>query len=223
MKIELVVFDLDGTLVSSHETIYKATVHSLNALKIPGELPHDQFRTRIGLHFEDIFNEFGIRLPDFEEFMKIYKSVYFDFIDSSEVYSGVVEIIQMLKKSGIKISLLTTKSQDQADKILKHFKLSSDFDYIMGRRPGLGHKPSADPLLKICEDLSIDPANTLIVGDSEMDIQCGKNAGSSTCGVAYGYRSKEDLNKEFPDFVIDNINELFNIVLNDSSINSKTG
>ncbi len=212
MKIDLVIFDLDGTLMSSHETIYQATIQSLNKLEIPGEIPHDKFYSRIGLHFEDIFNEFGIPVTDFEEFINVYKSIYFDFIDSSEIYPGVRDILKKIKSLDIKTALLTTKAQDQADKITNHFGLSADLDYIMGRRPGLAHKPSPEPLLKICDDLSINPENSMIVGDSEMDIQCGKNANAKTCGVTYGYRTREDLQKESPDYVVDNIGELQQII-----------
>ncbi len=214
MKIDLVVFDLDGTLISSGETIYKATVHTLNELSIPGEIPNEKFCSRIGLHFEDIFDEFGIVVNDFEEFIGIYKSVYFDFIDSSEIYPGVFDTLKNLKSRSIKTALLTTKAQDQAEKITNHFNLAEDLDYIMGRRPGLAHKPSPEPLFKICADLSINPSNTIIVGDSEMDVQCGKNANAKTCGVTYGYRSKELLEKEFPDFMIDRIIELNTILEN---------
>ena len=211
MKLDLVVFDLDGTLVSSHETIYLATIYTLKQLDIKEELPHDKFMTRIGWHFEDIFSEFGIPVKDFEEFMTIYKSVYFDYIDSSELYPGVNAILDHLKSKNIKTALLTTKGQDQAEKISKYFKINDKLNYVMGRQPGLAHKPSPEPLLKICSDLSAEPGNTMIVGDSEMDVQCGKNAHSKTCGVTYGYRTKESLEIEQPDFIIDKMEELLYI------------
>ena len=223
MRIELVVFDLDGTLISSGETIYKATVQSLNRLNIQGELPFEEFNKRIGWHFEDIFDELGISLPDFEEFITIYKSVYFDFIESSKIYPGVIEIIKYLKENGIKISLLTTKAQDQADKILDYFNLSPDFAYIMGRRPGIAHKPSPEPLLKICSDLSTGPANCMMVGDSEMDIQCGKNAGTKTCAVTYGYRATEILIDNSPDYILDSITELRSVISENGSLLAANG
>ena len=107
--------------------------------------------------------------------------------------------------------MLTTKGQDQAEKISGYFKINDKLDYVMGRRPGLAHKPSPEPLLKICNDLSVEPGNTMIVGDSEMDVRCGKNSNSKTCGVTYGYRTKESLEFEQPDFIIDNIKELLYI------------
>ena len=66
--------------------------------------------------------------------------------------------------------------------------------------------------MKICDDLAVDVKNTLMVGDTELDIQCGKNAGSYTCGVLYGYRTKELLEIEKPDFIIGDIREILEVV-----------
>ena len=142
-------------------------------------------------------------MPDFEKFITIYKINYFEQMEYSKVYDGVEETLASLKDRNIKVSLLTTKIQDQADRIIDHFNLRKYFDLVMGRRDGIAHKPSPEPLLKICDDLAVDVKNTLMVGDTELDIQCGKNAGSYTCGVLYGYRTKELLEIEKPDFIIE--------------------
>lgn len=214
MKINFIVFDLDGTLVSSHETIYKATLHALNEVGINNHLPHDQFLNMIGMHFEDIFREFGFKVPDFEHFLKIYKSIYFDYMNESVLYPDVTSTIDSLKRNGFKVGLLTTKGQDQAELILKHFGLFDYFDGVMGRRPGIAHKPSPEPLLKLCEEINIVVDNTLMVGDSELDIECGKNAGAFTCAVTYGYREKKDLQLYNPDFIIDSIDSVEHILNN---------
>ena len=120
------------------------------------------------------------------------------------------ETLDFLKSKKIKVSLLTTKGQGQADKIIDHFKLTNSFDYIMGRRDGLAHKPSREPLIYICKDLKVEPTETLMTGDTELDIQCGKNAGAKTCGVLYGYRTKDQIEKEKPDINISNLVELKN-------------
>lgn len=206
--ISTVVFDLDGTLVQSHTNIYKATMYAFEKLKIVDILPEKQFYNKIGHHFEDIFADFRIVVDDFEKFIKVYKDAYFDFIDSSILYPNVEKVLDELKAQNFNIALLTTKGQDQADRIIDHFNLSQYFDYIMGRRLGIAHKPAPDMLLHICEKLNASPANVLMVGDTEMDILCGKNAGSRTCGVTYGYRTKEELQNLNPDFVINELNEL---------------
>lgn len=205
-------FDLDGTLVDSNKTIYNATAYSLNKLGIDFKVNEELFAMKIGQHFVDIFNAFDIEVSDFERFISIYKVNYFEQMEYSKVYEGVEKTLSDLKDRDIHVSLLTTKIQDQADRIIDHFNLRKYFDLVMGRRDGIAHKPSPEPLLRICYDLNVDINNTLMVGDTELDIQCGKNAGSYTCGVLYGYRTKDLLDLENPDFIVERIEDILEIV-----------
>ena len=206
--IKHICFDLDGTLVDSYMSIYKATVKTLEVLKIPSTFSDEDFYNRIGHHFLDIFNDLKIPVPDIEHFINIYKSFYFDFIDESELYPGVKEMLEYLGKNDIHVSLLTTKGQDQADKIVDHFNLSKYFSHIMGRRIGVPVKPSPEPLLMICRDLNVLPAESIITGDTELDVRCGISAKVKTCAVTYGYRTREVLEKENPDYIINKIIDL---------------
>ena len=211
-SIKHICFDLDGTLVKSHKTIYKTTLKALNDLKIPTtNLDENLFYERIGHHFEDIFSEFNIPVTDFETFINVYKNQYFDFIEESFLYQNVNETLENLKSRNTLTSLLTTKGQEQAEKIINHFELRKYFNLVTGRRKGIAHKPSAEPLLLICRELDITPEETLMVGDTELDIACGKNAGSKTCAVTYGYRTKKALEEQEPDLIIDSITDLVNL------------
>lgn len=211
-KIQHVCFDLDGTIINSYQTIYKATLRALEELKINTPFLEEKFHNMIGLHFVDIFEELNIPVTDFEEFIEIYKTHYFDYIDDSIIYEGVNETLKEINDFKIKVSLLTTKGQGQADKIIDHFKLRKYFDLVMGRRNGIAHKPSPEPLLLICSELKISPENSLMVGDTELDIECGKNAKVKTCAANYGYRKEEQLRLYKPDFIINNISELIPIL-----------
>lgn len=211
--IKHICFDLDGTLVDSKETILESTKAALDQLKISYRIDEDVFTNMIGMHFVDIFGELKINVPDFEKFITIYKALYFDFMDSSYLYPEVENILTYLNQHQVKVSLLTTKVQDQAEKIIDHFDLRPSFDFLMGRRDGLAHKPSPEPLIYICKELSIEPSDTLMVGDTELDIQCGIGAGAKTCGVLYGYRTEKQLRKEKPDFLISGLTELIKVLV----------
>jgi phosphoglycolate phosphatase/pyrophosphatase PpaX len=162
----------------------------------------------IGMHFVDIFYHFKIDVPDFELFISNYKKVYFNFIDESVFYSGVEEILKLLKNNSYKISLLTTKAQDQTERILEHFELTKNFNFIMGRTNGIPHKPDPTPFFMICDNLEIKPENSLMVGDTELDILCGKKANAKTVAVTYGYRTIEKLREFSPDYLIDDLRKL---------------
>jgi len=210
-NIELFVFDLDGTLTDSSETIYRATIKTFERFGRTVHLPKEELDKRIGEHFQTIFDDLNIHVDDVEEFINVYKTIYFDFVHTTKLYPGVEEILLSLKEKGKKIALLTTKGQEQAQNILHHFKLEKYFDEIMGRRKGIKEKPSPEPLLHICNSLSIIPLQTMMIGDTEVDIRCGKNAGTKTCAAAWGYRSKIILENEKPDYIAENINQLLSI------------
>ena len=211
--IKHICFDLDGTLIDSFQTIYKATLKAMKHLNIPADLPEKSLYSTIGHHFTDIFNELKIPVPDVEHFINVYKNFYFDYIDESQIYPGVEDTLKQMKNNGVLVSLLTTKIQEQAEAILHHFALAKYFDVIMGRRKDIPVKPSPVPLLKICSDLGVKPEESMMIGDTELDVNCGKNAGTKTCAVSYGYREKELLINEKPDFMINNITELNNLLL----------
>ncbi len=212
LKTEAVVFDLDGTLISSHANIYYAVLKTFNKLGRKVNVPEKEFYALLGHHFKDMFDELNIEVDDIENFIYVYKNLYFEFINHSKPYDGVEETLKAIKQKGSKIALLTTKGQDQAEKILDYFNYSKYFDMILGRRPGIGIKPSAEPYLFICNEINVAPGKTLMVGDSELDIQCGKNAGAKTCAVTFGYRTVEELKKVNPDFLINDIRTVINIL-----------
>jgi HAD superfamily hydrolase (TIGR01549 family) len=206
--IKHICFDLDGTLVDSYTNIFKATVRTLEVLGIQSKFSEEEFYKRIGHHFADIFYDLKIPVPDIEHFISIYKAYYFEFIDESKLYPGVTEVLEYLESNNIKVSLLTTKGQDQADRIINYFNLREYFSRVMGRQAGTPVKPSPEPLLIICKELEILPVESIITGDTELDIRCGKSANVQTCSVTYGYRTRKVLEPENPDYIIDKITDL---------------
>lgn len=209
--IDLFVFDLDGTLTDSARTIHLTVNETFKRMGFHYSISYEELHGRIGAHFQDIFDDLSIVVSDLEFFIDTFKQIYFEFIESTELYPNVVEVLSELKKQKKKITLLTTKGQWQADKIIDLLELRKYFDFIMGRREGHEHKPSPEPLLFICGQLNVKPENTLMIGDTELDIQCGKNAGAKTCAVTYGYRAKNFLISEKPDLLLDDLMELIKL------------
>jgi len=210
-RIQHICFDLDGTITDSVNTIFQSTIMTLEKLKIPNNLTLKDFRNRVGYHFNDMFIALNIPVTDFDEYITIYKNYYFEFINKSKLYPGVIETLQYLQKKGTKTSLCTTKQQNQADKVIDYFEIIDYFSMILGRRENLRNKPSAEPLLFICSELNVSPKASLIVGDTELDIRCGKNSGAKTCAASYGYRDLKSIKEENPDYIIKDITELKNL------------
>lgn len=207
---KLLVFDLDGTLVKSDDTIYLSMMKAFEFLNINSKIDRQKFNDYIGWHFQDIFDVFKIEVGDLDAYIEVYKSFYNDLLHTSSLYDGVESTLSALMQNN-KIALLTTKMQDQAENILNYFDLTKYFDLILGRGPGFEHKPSPQPLLYIVEQLNYSIDNTYIIGDTELDIRCGKNAKTNTIAVTYGFRTASNLALEKPDYTINNFKDLMSL------------
>lgn len=213
LPILLAVFDLDGTLTESSNTIYNSAVDALNHFNIKVDLPKEELTNKIGAHFQDIFADMNIIVPDIEHYIEVFKSIYFNHIDDTYLYDGVVDGLKKLKNHNLKTAILTTKAQEQTDRIISHFQIGDYFDFVMGRRKGIEVKPSSMPLLKICDELNIPPVQTIMIGDTELDIKCAKGAGCRVIAVDYGYRNNGTLSKENPDYIVSTFSEAVEIII----------
>ncbi len=212
-NIKLAVFDLDGTLLQSRDTIWHASMRSFEHLGMKVDFPLKELEKRIGAHFQDIFDDLGIVVPDLEEYIEIYKGYYMEFMDKTVYYPGAREAIGTLREAGIKTAILTTKAQNQVTRIMDYLGDSDLFEIIMGRRPGMKIKPDPEPLLFIARELNVPVSNTVMIGDSEFDINCGKNAGAATIAVSYGYRSIEVIKDAAPDFICDAASQISELII----------
>jgi len=212
MQIECVVFDLDGTLVKSDTTILYSTIETLKKLDLSTKFDREIFYNMLGHHFKEIFTECNINVTDIDSFINVYKDIYFNFIDDSFLYNNVEYVLAELKNKNIKTGILTTKGHNQAIKISKYFEIEKYLDVIEGRKKDLAIKPAPDQLLKICNEVNVKPENTLMVGDTELDILCGQNANTKTCAVSYGYRKIEDIKKYKPNYLIDDLKIILEII-----------
>lgn len=204
----LAVFDLDGTLMASDNTIFTAMDTTLREMNIPHSITREKLLSMIGAHFQDVFDAFGVTIPDLEAYIEQYKVHYYNLLHLSSLYPGIEDTLIDLKKNCIQLALLTTKGQEQAERILSEFNLAKYFTYISGRQKGRLVKPAPEPLLEICGYFGVAPDATVMIGDTEYDIRCGKNAGTKTIACLYGYRTAEFINSEAPDYIVASPSEI---------------
>ncbi|SCN25188.1 Pyrophosphatase PpaX [Clostridium sp. N3C] len=208
--IKAVLFDLDGTLINTNKLILESFKYT--------------FRTQLNMEMEDdkIVRFFG------EPLRKSLSSVDPDNVDKladafhqfnsenhdllAEQYEGTIETLQALKERGIKLAVVTSKRKVMTERSLKLIKIYDIMDVIITPEDTDKHKPDGEPALLACERLGVAPEEALMVGDSIYDVKCGKNAGSKTCIVTYSCFSMEDLLKENPDYVIDKLWQLVDII-----------
>jgi pyrophosphatase PpaX len=212
--IEAVLFDLDGTLVNTNQLIIESFKHV--------------FKTELNIYpgEEEIVQYFGEPLSqtlaryDEKNTMKLYNT-YIQYNEKNHddivfAMDGAREVILGLKEKNIKVGVVSSKRRVMVDKGLKVCGLNGLMDVIITPEDTEKHKPDGEPLIKACSILGIDPTNALMVGDSQFDILCGKNAISKTCLVKYTAVPIENILKYKPDFLIEKLTDLLNIVDNEN-------
>ncbi|HEC81065.1 MAG TPA: HAD family hydrolase [Thermoplasmatales archaeon] len=187
------LFDLDGTLIKSKDVISEIINETLAEF---GYAPftQEEMLASVGMPLEKLFS---LKADEkvVPEMCRRYVEKYLKKgLKKTEPYEKVVNLLKELKDAKTKIGVVTTKSEEEAKKVIEHFGLTPYVDVVVGHNHRWKPKPEPDPILFACSKLSIPPDKTVMIGDANVDIEAGKHAGTfATIGVLWGIGSKNDL------------------------------
>jgi phosphoglycolate phosphatase len=206
MSIQLLLLDLDGTLVDTITDITKALNHGLSSAGIM-ELSIEETKKLVGEGItkliEKVVGEEKKQLR--EEVKNKFLGYYQDhLIDYSSAYPSVKETLTRL--ADYRKAVISNKREQLSKGILHKLGLLEYFDLIVGSDTAPQKKPSAVPVLYVLQKLGIKRGEAVMVGDSNLDVEAGKKAGVMTVAVTYGYRERKDLLAA--DYLIDKFSEL---------------
>ncbi|RJR32533.1 MAG: HAD family hydrolase [Deltaproteobacteria bacterium] len=212
-QIDLVVFDLDGTLADSLPDIATAANHACRSLGLP-EHSAEAIKGMIGGGERQLVKRFlG---PGRENLLEEAFKLYFDYYsrhcgDLTRLYPGVKETLPLLQ--GKKMAVLSNKRQSLTEAVLRVTGIFPFFTAIRGGSEEMPLKPSSEPLLALIKEVQGDPPRTIMVGDKPGDVLAGKGAGTLTLGVTYGYGEPAAVVAAGPDFLVDRFADIEEIVL----------
>ncbi len=211
--VDLMVFDFDGTLVDSKNDIVNSVNHVLRRCGLK-EKDFAEVVSYIGTGSEELMQKaLG---PEghakFDKAYKLFREHYTEHMfDSSALYPHVKETLAHF--GGKKTAIITNRHSSSARRMLEAFGIKNHFEHILGGEGDSCKKPSPCPVLEVISFFGVQPDKTMMVGDMDLDVTAGKEAGAVTCGVTYGIGSREDVERARPDFLIDNISKLKDLVL----------
>ncbi|MCX8021247.1 MAG: HAD-IA family hydrolase [Syntrophorhabdaceae bacterium] len=211
MAINLIIFDLDGTLIDSIRDIADALNYALSRYGEDG-ISVEDVKTMVGEGTERLIEKAlkrkGISV-DMSLLIKDFRFYYENhLIDHTRAYPGVVETLEALK--GIKKTIISNKYENLCIKALDGLNLLKYFDMVVCSDTIPEKKPSPKPVFHVLDSMKVKKEDALIVGDSLIDIITGKAASILTVAVTYGYGQK-DFFKE-AHYVIDNMSELIDVL-----------
>ncbi len=221
-KKDLVIFDLDGTLIDSAPSLHKAVNCMLQELNLE-PLDLETVRDFIGNGSAILVKRALARDIDYQKY-EIDEDLAKKALDTlleyyganltadTLLYEGAKETLENLKEKGYKIALATNKPNQFVKEILEHFKIDKYFDYTIGAGVVENKKPHPQMLLKVCKDMQVEPKSAIMVGDTNNDILAAKNAKMDSIALTYGY-SAININEFSPTFVCNNFNEITNFLV----------
>ena len=215
---DYIFFDLDGTLTDPAQGITNSFIHALKYFgrEIPSyeelckligpPLPYS-FETILGFPKENVMEA----VAKYREYFAT-KGLY-----ENSVYPGMPELLQTLKEKGKHLVVATSKPEEYSIKIIEHFDLSKYFDFVCGSLMDESRSKKSEVIayaLQRCGLSDSDKERVLMVGDRFHDIEGAKQNGLKSCGVLFGYGSREELENAGATYIVSMVKELQEVVIN---------
>jgi phosphoglycolate phosphatase len=209
----LFLFDLDGTLIDSRADITKSVNLALRGLQLP-EISPELVREFVGNGVHKLMQRTlrevlrheptDARLRDaIELYVREYGA---HMLDSTTLYPGAERMLDSLPW-GI-FGVITNKPEDFSRRILDGLGVGKRFRIVLGGDSMAQRKPDPAPLLEAMRRCAVGPSDTVMIGDSAVDICAGRAAGALTCGVATGFRTRDELEAAGCDLIVDDLSAL---------------
>jgi phosphoglycolate phosphatase len=211
-SIELVIFDLDGTLIDSRLDLILSVNAMLRHLGRP-ELPGEVVASYVGdgapmLIRRALGDPKDERLLNraLEYFLSYYKE---HKLDHTTVYAGIPEALRQIEANGRRrqMAVLSNKPVNPSRAIVEALGLGDFFVRVYGGNSFETKKPDPLGIQVILKETGVPPEQAMMVGDSSIDVLTGRNAGLVTCGVSYGF-APQTLSLAQPDVLVDTPDEL---------------
>ncbi|KAA6316256.1 Phosphoglycolate phosphatase [termite gut metagenome] len=213
---QLVIFDLDGTLLNTIADLAQSTNHALRKLGFPTH-EEEAYNFMVGNGVNKLFER---ALPEREKTMENILRIRTEFIpyydeyntDKTLPYPGIVELLQTLQEYGKMIGVASNKYHAATLKLISHYFPKINFTAVFGQREGIVPKPNPAIVYTIMKVAKVSKDKVLYVGDSGVDMQTAKNSGVSSCGVTWGFRPRRELEDFHPDFIVDKAEDILRLV-----------
>ena len=208
-----IIFDFDGTITDSRDDIAGAQLWVLGQLGVTSYTKEDLY-PYIGKPLHDTFvlllpPSLHHRIPDAA---KMYADYYVPrSLQTTRLFPGVRETLEILQRGGKRLAVASTKRGTGIRRATDHFGITGAFVQLQGS-DGIPFKPDPFIINTIITDQLWERGETIMVGDTDVDILAGKNAGIATCAVTYGSLNESELRRHRPDHLIRHFPEILAVV-----------
>lgn len=206
---KLMIFDLDGTLSNTLESIAYFGNQALAECGYPTIAGADGFRYLVGNGADELMRGMLRTVAgqagetEVKRLRWVYDRLYAgDPLYLVHEYEGVHDALRTLHQNQVPLAVLSNKPDDMAKAVVRSLFPDIPFTQCCGQREGVARKPSPEGALRIACELGVSPAECVYVGDTDVDMETGKSAGMYTVGVLWGFRDEPELRAHGADYVI---------------------
>lgn len=215
MKQNIILFDLDGTLIDSTDAIVSTFYHSFEELEYDFKGNDEDIKSFIGYPLDIMYENLGIPKERVWDFVSSYKNRYRKIsTQKTLLLPNALEAVK-LASSIARVSVVTTKTRLYTIPLLKHFEMLEYFEIVTGRENVENPKPHPEPILKTLEQMDYDEKihKVWMIGDTKLDLIAAKDAKVNSIGVLCGYGKEEEL-LLYTQFIQDNALEAIRFIKN---------
>jgi phosphoglycolate phosphatase len=215
MELRLIIFDFDGTLGDTRRNIVTTMQMTIAELGLPCRSDAECIST-IGLPlygcFETLYPDTGKEI--IRKCADTYRRVFQENLRTikPKTFPKVIETLSMLKGQGLTLAIASSRSHASLVELTQELGISDIISFLIGADDVEKAKPNPEPVQNILAALGYEANEALVVGDMNVDILMGVNAGTKTCGVTYGNGTKRELEEAGADYIINSFEELIEIV-----------
>lgn len=216
MNKNLIIFDLDGTLLNTLEDLTDSTNFALKHFEYK-ERTIDEIRQFVGNGVAKLIERAipdGLNNPNFTECLNIFKQNYAqNMYNKTAPYKGIIKMLGNLKQQGCTIAVVSNKFDIAVKELCnKYFPNLIDFAAGENEAEGIRKKPHPDTVLKVIKTFNANNNESIYVGDSEVDILTAKNANLECISVSWGFKTKQFLIENNAKIIIDTPEEIFKYI-----------
>ena len=214
--IRLCIFDLDGTLIDSLKDLADCCNWVLEEGGFPPH-PQNAYRHFVGNGIPKLIERILPEEERTEEQMASFRRRFDEryrahCLDATKPYPGVSELLHTCREKGISLAVLSNKAEPFAKFICKEIFGEQAFDAVSGQKPETPKKPAPDGVYSLLMGLHVRPEETVLVGDSNVDILTAQNAGIHSIGACWGFRGREELEQAGAESLADTPKDCQNII-----------
>ena len=212
-----VVFDLDGTLLNTIDDLADAGNRVCAARGWPQHTV-EEYKYFVGNGIPKLVERFSppeARTPAvLADTLAAFQADYGAHLrDKTAPYPGMPALLARLKAAGVQLAVFSNKADPLARQVVADYFDASLFDAVRGALPGVPTKPAPQGTLALMQAIGADPAATLYVGDSNVDVDTAHNAGLPCCGVLWGFRTRQELTDAGAEHLAADAEELWNVIV----------